>query len=476
MITSSNPTILGSENCPPVIHRKYSCGTPDFLITAMELDHDTGTLTIYQNPNNCTSITIDELLKSNSVSDKISDLINNKVDKSYFLHTTNGLQEGGTFESELTLSIKGNDAHIDATPSGLKIKKFTEVSTSGTVPSPISGKNTEEHFLNAKGEWTKLGVLQFKGTLSSSTNIPTANLDNGDMYIIADLVDPTKTITVNGKTFFSTDVIVWNGTEFIDVGQVSVKVNLELERNATTNTVTNTAGEGITLKGAGVDGQYAGLMTASDKSNLDTLTSRKVVTDISQPTAGTTEVTFDYYSQKNGEVLSTSTIKIPDATKATAGVMTAADKTKLDNMAGASAVVTNVSGTSANDKFVIKVTKSGAEDSTFNIPLVGDTNAGLISADNNKIINKLTDSYLQSDWDATSGAALIKSKPTIISRNDRSNSRGYLVPPSNGNNDENIVLNCFGEWVKVKSSPDIYVQSTEPSGSNIGDGTIWIQT
>lgn len=471
--TSSNATKIGSENCPAVSHRKYSCGSPDFLITALELDHETGVLTIYQNPNNCKSIVIEELLKIPEIQDAISKLINNKVDKTYFLHTTNGIQGGGTFESELELTIRPKDAHVDATPEGLSIKKFTEVNTSGTVPSPEQSKKTEEYFLNAKGEWSKLGVLKFKGAIESSTTL--TDLDIGDMYIIKDLGNPNGTVVVNGQTFLSTDVIVWDGNKFVDIGQVSVKVNLTLSEGLENNVISNTAGSGVTLTPAKPN--KAGLMSAEDKSNLDTLHGRKVVTHISSAAPTETTVIFTYTSIQTGQTAVITPITIPAATKTSAGVMTKEDKIKLENLVSETKVTSVTGAVMSSTSGVISVTRVGSGgNQSVEIPLVDSDRglAGLMKPADKRRLDELDNDYLQSDWDANDGQRFIRNKPIIISSSDRSKPRGYLVPPSTGHSDENVVLNCLGKWTTIKSSPPITVDADEPTGENAIEGAIWI--
>lgn len=469
--TSSNITKLGSETCPPVIHKKYGCGSPDFLITALELDHETGVLTIYQNPNNCKSITIAELLQIQEIRNELSKVINGKVDKTYFLHTDKGIQGGGTFESELTLTIKPKDAHIDTTSEGLSIKRFTEVNTSGTVPSPEDSKKTEEYFLNAKGEWSKLGVLQFKGVIETSTTL--TNLDTGDMYIIKDLGDPTKTVTVNGQTFLSTDVIVWDGTKFVDIGQVSVRVNLTLSKGTENNVINNSAGSGITLTPATT--AVAGLMSSTDKTNLETVYSRELITSIQNPTAGSTTVIFNYTSVTGGNSSQSKSVSIPAATISAAGVMTKDDKAKLEELNNR-VVITGITGSASGNNYIITPTKSDGTKPPITVPLVeGNGNAGLMSGTDKVKLDELNSPDSQPNWLETNTNlhGFIKNKPNILGTSSSTN--GFLVPASSGQSGEKY-LKWDGTWGTVKSSPDIYVQSNEPTGSNITDGTIWIQT
>lgn len=429
--TSSTITQIGSENCSPVIHKKYSCGGTDFLITSISIDHETGVLTIYQNPDNCKSVTIPELLRIEEFRKIIANVVNNKVDRTYALHTTNGIQGGGTFENELTLSIKPNDSHIEVTESGLRIKKFNEVDTSGVVPSPEVDKKTGEFFLNARGEWTKLGFMRLKGVIEGNTTID--NLDEGDVYIIKEFEDPEAEVIVNGQTFYSSDIIMYNGTEFVDVGQVSVKVDLSIPESKHTQgqiIINNTAGTGVTLPS--VTGSKAGLMSAQDKNVLDTLKGVIYLKNTGSVTSNSNGVNISIGTYQYGRTTDNLVLTIPKASSETNGVMTPAQVKKLD---------------------------------------------------------KLTDEYLQSDWNIQgtttqdqSLAAFIKNKPAILGSSTVPNaSNCVLISPPTGidnttgkDGSMEWYLRFDGKWSKVKSSPPVTVSTSEPTGVNATEGAVWI--
>lgn len=130
--------------------------------------------------------------------------------------------------------------------------------------------------------------------------------------------------------------------------------------------------EELTIPGA--TSTTNGVMTATDKLNLDNSLSHIAVI------AGTWDATLTFFRNKGNS----SNIVLPSATYAKAGIMSAEDKRKVEN-----AVKDVTLATSANS-MSLTMTKSGEAASTVvNIPIVTDSVAGIMSAEDKAKLDSL---------------------------------------------------------------------------------------
>ena len=326
MKTSGNPTILGSENNNSIEYKRNNCyDQSDYTIT--KLDIQDYILTIYQNPRNIKKVKFTSLENFDL---KYNELNKNKVEKTFNIETTDGLQGSGNLTgSKITLSIKSANPHIYVDQDGIYIRKFTDVNTSGTVPSTTF--KDEEHFLTSQGTWIELNKLEYKGEINKSTGFPNIeDLKIGMLYRISDLGDPNEEIKdeSTNQTFKSEDLILWDGNKWILLGHASVKVNLSTDITDSYISINNSAGNGVVLPSA--TSTQAGLFSASDKSQFNTYKGISSLGDIITIDSG---VSISYTEK----VLLTGketprTLIFPAATDTINGVLLSTDKIKLNNL------------------------------------------------------------------------------------------------------------------------------------------------
>lgn len=212
--------------------------------------------------------------------------------------------------------------------------------------------------------------------------------------------------TLSAGLFSATDKVKLNG---IATGaQVNVPADLGYTTAASTGTVTSSTGTDATIPAATTS--LAGLLTSADKTKLDGIAAGaqvNVATNLGYTTAAST-----------GTVTSSTgtNATLPAATTSLAGLLTGADKTKLDGIqAGAQVnVATNLSNTPAAS--TVSVNSSTGTNTT--LPAATASAAGVMtSADKSKLdgIAAGAEVNVNADWNATSGDALILNKPTIPS-------------------------------------------------------------
>ena len=212
--------------------------------------------------------------------------------------------------------------------------------------------------------------------------------------------------TLSAGLFSASDKVKLNG---IATGaEVNVDTNLGYTTAASTGTVTSSTGTDATIPAATTS--LAGLLTSADKSKLDGIAAGAEVnvdTNLGYTTAAST-----------GTVTSSTgtNATLPAATTSLAGLLTGADKTKLDGIqAGAQVnVATNLAYTTGASTGT--VTSSTGNNAT--IPAATTSLAGLLtSSDKSKLdgIAAGAEVNVNADWNATSGDALILNKPTIPS-------------------------------------------------------------
>lgn len=326
MKTSGNPTVLGSESCSAIEHVKTNCNDQsDYTVTKLTLVDDV--LVLQQNPRNVIKTKFPQFNKYNK---EIEGLLKNKVETSFVIDTTDGLGGGGDLSgSKITLSLKPNNPHVHLDRDGIYIEKFTDVDTSGVVPSPII--KDERHYLTSKGTWVSLSQLDYIGEITRSTGFPNPeNLLKGMIYKITDLGDPKDVIEnpYDGKSYESEDVILWDGVNWVVIGKTSVKVNLSLTEDINTNIINNSAGKGVTLSSA--TSQKAGLLSASDKDSISTFKGVKSLNNLTHVNNGLnlnyTERAFESKLEKDNSLL------LPLATDTINGLLSTNDKIRLTNL------------------------------------------------------------------------------------------------------------------------------------------------
>lgn len=256
----TNPRVLGNS-CAPVVHSRYVCGAPDYLITEMTLDTDTGILSIYQNPDNCLSIQIPAILDQNKVAQLIQGLaddLDSKVSRSFVVKAGNGLIGGGRLQNEsITLSVKAADSHVSVDEDGIKIYTFDKVSTSGTVNSPSASERNAEYFLNGLNQW----------------------------------------VTINRDSNLSIQ-----------------------ERTSTEIVIGNSKGTGITLESASA--LLAGLMSAADKKYIAYLRNHDLITGIDELSYNNTRMYLTYDVLSADSTVHTNVINIPVVSETNVGIVT----------------------------------------------------------------------------------------------------------------------------------------------------------
>ena len=327
MKTSGNPTVLGSESCYSTEHVRTNCYDQfDYTITKFELQNG-DTLVIYQNPRNVLKAKIPQL---EGFKLDIDALNKNKVENTFVIDTTDGLGGGGELSgTKITLTLKANNEHVHLDRNGFYIEEFTEVTTSGTVPSPKT--QDEEHYLTSKGTWVTLSQMKYMGEINLSTGFPNPdNLSQGMMYNIADLGDPSKTIVnpYDDKTYKSEDVLLWTGSKWVVIGTTSVKVNLDIQTSRTTNVISNSAGKGVTIQSA--TSQAAGLLSADSKDAISKFSGIKTIDGLVQNQGGLslnyTERVLESQSEAPKNII------IPLATDTTNGLLSSTDKIRLTSL------------------------------------------------------------------------------------------------------------------------------------------------
>lgn len=121
--------------------------------------------------------------------------------------------------------------------------------------------------------------MSLKGVFNSASDIPPRDkLVKGDVYVVTSNQDIVDSIT--GQTLKKGDVLYWEGSRWIDIGQVDINVNLSVTATETNNTINNDQGTSAVLNLAG---DKAGLMSpaqvnllneATDNSTANTLVKR----------------------------------------------------------------------------------------------------------------------------------------------------------------------------------------------------------
>lgn len=538
MKTSGSPTVLGSESCNAIEHVKTNCSDQsDYTVTKLALESN-DTLVLQQNPRNVLKVKFPQFDAYNQT---IEGLLKNKVETTFVIDTTDGLGGGGDLTgTKITLTLKPNDPHIHLDRNGIYIEEFTDVETSGTVPSPTI--KDEKHYLTSKGTWVTLSQIEYKGEINLSTGFPNPkDLAKGWMYKIADLGDPNATIenSYDGKTYKSEDVLLWGGLYWIVIGKTSVKVNLSKEADSISNTIINSAGEGVVLTSA--TSQVAGLLSASDKESISSFKGVKSLNSFTHIDEGLNLNYIDRTFESRRET--NKTLLLPLATDTTNGLLGTVDKIKLNNLPNiisrssleyTESTLNLVNSDTDIDSGITSTTKIPLPLSTYT---EGNFKDGLISGQNTKKLegisgmltlmgyeynieqlritfqkynansgDLISDYFIlptatknkngllsfedkikldqlvvmeqkQADYDNTDpeDVSFIRNKPVALTS---TGVKHALVPSTLGVSDKQYkILNANGEWVdSTMSKPVITVSTSEPTDPSLRvDGAIWIK-
>jgi len=265
-------------------------------------------------------------------------------------------------------------------------------------------------------------VLLFQGVvdLTSSENIPTPEQggdrgftwvnDNGEEEGAQEISNEWAAVIRNldeGDTVSPGDFVIWTGgdtNDFLHLANAMVPTNLTVD-NITENTidVASSTGADATLPAA--TQESAGVMTAADKTKLDGIGEN----------AGKTDLKWVGKGEESGVVESSTgtDATIPAVTDDQAGLMPAGAKKKLDGIT-AGATKTDLNYTAAADKGTI--TNSGGNNA--DIPLATGDNAGLLAPGMKTKIDGIdagAEQNVQSDWNQTVDTLddFIKNKPQI---------------------------------------------------------------
>ena len=216
------------------------------------------------------------------------------------------------------------DFYVNSATSGAPLAAW------GTdINNPVVGG--EMVSLGSDGAWHEIGKTGAQTIRSVSVSAPITNLGTD--------VDPTIAITealpsTNGAGGTRGSLSAQDKEKIDSVAagaQVNVGTSLSHFANADDVFVTSSTGQGTSIPAATVSA--AGVMTAADKTKFDGLESGaqvNVATNLSNSPASSTVLVAS----------STGTdTTLPAATASAAGVMTAADKTQLDFLAGGGAFV-----------------------------------------------------------------------------------------------------------------------------------------
>ena len=295
------------------------------------------------------------------------------------------------------------------------------------------------------------------------------NIEDGIEEVIAQKVDK-----VSGKGLSDQNFTAAEKTKLAGIA-AGAEVNVQSDWNQSDTT----ADDFIKNKPVNATSSAAGFMSASDKSKLDGVqagaqVNRTYTAVTGKPTAASTPafggtVTVSQVSQDaNGQVSVTDRpITIPgnDATTSAHGLMTAADKTKLNGIAAGAEVNQNAF---ANVK--VGSTTIAADSKTDTLALVAGSNVTLTpDATNDKVTISATDTKYSA---ATTSAA------GLMSASDKTKLNGIdagaQVNPGNATTSAAGLMSA-ADKSKLNNLPaKITVSTSAPTGGSNGD--IWFVT
>ena len=169
----------------------------------------------------------------------------------------------------------------------------------------------------------------------------------------------------------------------------------------------------------------AGTMSAKDKTELDRINTANFALGAVTPAASTVGIAASKTNVTDGTTAANN-ITLPAATQSAAGVLSAADKTKVDRITGTNHVISQ-STTTATSRVItitgINPTDNKAVSSSITLPEASETQAGLASASDKKTLNAIKtlvrSSHLKDDgcWTRTASNVAINFTCTNVSGN-----------------------------------------------------------
>ena len=169
----------------------------------------------------------------------------------------------------------------------------------------------------------------------------------------------------------------------------------------------------------------AGTMSAKDKTELDRINTANFALGAVTPAASTVGIAASKTNVTDGTTAANN-ITLPAATQSAAGVLSAADKTKVDRITGTNHVISQPTTTATSRVITItgiNPTDNKAVSSSITLPKVSETQAGLASASDKKILNAIktlgNSSHLNDDncWTRTASNVAINFTCTDVSGN-----------------------------------------------------------
>lgn len=230
--------------------------------------------------------------------------------------------------------ITNNGTSLD--PTIAITEALPSVSGAGGARGTLSAQDKEK--LDGLESGAQVNVATNLGNTPSATTVDVSSSTGSDTTL------PAATTSLAG-VMTAADKLKVDGLEA--GAQVNDPTNLSNTPASTTVLVSSSTGTDTTLPAA--TASLAGVMTAADKAQLDTLANAGafVGTNITIAQTGATSVTVESSTGSDGVIAA--------ATSAIAGVMTASDKQKLDGIqSGAGVFVgTNLSHTATSTQLVI---------------------------------------------------------------------------------------------------------------------------
>ena len=169
----------------------------------------------------------------------------------------------------------------------------------------------------------------------------------------------------------------------------------------------------------------AGTMSAKDKTELDRINTANFALGDVTPAASTVGIAASKTNVTDGTTAANN-ITLPAATQSAAGVLSAADKTKVDRITGTNHVISQPTTTATSRVITItgiNPTDNKAVSSSITLPEVSETQAGLASASDKKTLNAIktlgNSSHLKDDgcWTRTASNVAINFTCTNVSGN-----------------------------------------------------------
>ena len=169
----------------------------------------------------------------------------------------------------------------------------------------------------------------------------------------------------------------------------------------------------------------AGTMSAKDKTELDRINTANFALGAVTPAASTVGIVASKTNVTDGTTAANN-ITLPAATQSAAGVLSAADKTKVDRITGTNHVISQPTTTATSRVITItgiNPTDNKAVSSSITLPEVSETQAGLASASDKKTLNAIktlgNSSHLNDDncWTRTASNVAINFTCTDVSGN-----------------------------------------------------------